>query len=148
MVLTQGEHDPERRPVLAPAEWGSGSFAERHFRQTGRRNGSEADISDRPSDVRYYRESGHSLRQWECPLWANSKLVRRSKSRCYSITSSAVASSDAGIVNPRTLAVLRLTMSANFVGSWIGRSAGFSRYCSAKSGLQANELANAMIGPW
>jgi 2-hydroxycyclohexanecarboxyl-CoA dehydrogenase len=44
----------------------------------------------------------------------------------YSITSSAVASSDSGTVSPSALAVLRLMTSANFVGSWIGRSAGLS----------------------
>jgi len=44
----------------------------------------------------------------------------------YSMISSAVASSDSGAINPRALAVLRLTMSENFVGSWIGRSAAFS----------------------
>ena len=44
----------------------------------------------------------------------------------HSITSLAVASSDAGTVKPSALAVLTLTTSVNFVGSWIGRSAGLS----------------------
>jgi hypothetical protein len=44
----------------------------------------------------------------------------------YSITSSAVESSDGGIVTPRALAVLRLMMSSNLTGCWTGRSAGFS----------------------
>ena len=44
----------------------------------------------------------------------------------HSITSSAAASSVAGTVRPRVLAVLRLITSSNFVGCTIGRSAGFS----------------------
>jgi hypothetical protein len=63
----------------------------------------------------------------------------------YSITSSAVASSDEGTVRPSALAALRLITSSNLVGCWIGRLAGFSplrmrstypaawRNCSAKS---------------
>ena len=44
----------------------------------------------------------------------------------YSITSSARSSSDGGIVRPSALAVLRLMISANFVGCSIGRSAGLA----------------------
>jgi hypothetical protein len=44
----------------------------------------------------------------------------------YSITSSARASSEGGIVIPRAFAVLRLITSSYFVGSCTGRSAGFS----------------------
>jgi hypothetical protein len=44
----------------------------------------------------------------------------------YSITSSAVASSDGGISRPRALALLRLITSSYFVGACTGRSAGFS----------------------
>src|SRR5262249_58214727 len=43
----------------------------------------------------------------------------------YSITCSARASSDGGIVRPSALAVLRLMTSSNFVGCSMGRSAGF-----------------------
>jgi hypothetical protein len=44
----------------------------------------------------------------------------------YSITSSAMASSDGGTVRPSALAVLRLITSSNLVGCCTGRSAGFS----------------------
>jgi hypothetical protein len=44
----------------------------------------------------------------------------------YSITSSAVASSDGGTVMPSAFAVLRLMMSSNLVGWMIGTSPGFS----------------------
>src|SRR5262245_26896450 len=44
----------------------------------------------------------------------------------HSITSSARASSDAGMSKPSALAVLRLITSSNLVGACTGRSAGFS----------------------
>src|SRR3954452_10671936 len=44
--------------------------------------------------------------------------------RTHSITSSAVASSDGGMMRPRAFAVLRLNTSSNFVGCCTGRSAG------------------------
>src|SRR6516165_11388990 len=45
---------------------------------------------------------------------------------CYSITSSARASSVGGSVMPRTLAVIRLMISSTFTACWTGRSAGLS----------------------
>src|SRR5262249_24948423 len=44
----------------------------------------------------------------------------------HSITSSARASSVGGISSPSAFAVLRFITNSNFVGSWIGRSPGFS----------------------
>src|SRR5260370_9872315 len=44
----------------------------------------------------------------------------------YSITSSAVASSVAGILSPSAAAVLRLRTSSNFVGCSTGKSAGLA----------------------
>src|SRR5262249_49329141 len=50
--------------------------------------------------------------------------ARNERSPVYhSITSSARASTDGGMVRPRALAVLRLITSSNLVGSWTGRSA-------------------------
>jgi hypothetical protein len=46
----------------------------------------------------------------------------------HSITSSARARINGGIVRPSALAVLRLTTSSNVVGCWTGRSAGFSPF--------------------
>src|SRR5882757_7174909 len=45
---------------------------------------------------------------------------------CYSITSSAWASNDAGTTRPSAFAVLRLMTNSNLVGSRTGKSAGFS----------------------
>src|SRR6516162_9195934 len=80
----------------------------------------------------------------QCPLYpqkrtlhctaANVRFVPKADiRRCsrdwrYSITSSAVASRDGGTVRPSVLAVLRLTKSANFVGSWTGSSAGLAPF--------------------
>jgi hypothetical protein len=44
--------------------------------------------------VRFTPKSGHVRRNWACPLRANSGLMQRSKKDCYSITSSARASSE------------------------------------------------------
>ncbi len=44
----------------------------------------------------------------------------------HSITSSAVASSGAGMLRPIVFAALRLITNSNFVGSSTGRSAGFT----------------------
>src|SRR5262249_11356253 len=46
----------------------------------------------------------------------------------YSISSSARASSDGGIVNPSALATLTLTTSSKVVGCSTGRSAGFAPF--------------------
>src|SRR5262249_59900255 len=44
----------------------------------------------------------------------------------HSITSSARARKDSGIVRPIVFAALTLTTSSNLVGCWTGRSPGFS----------------------
>ena len=51
---------------------------------------------------------------------------RSATSRPYSITSSAVASSDGGMVRSSALAVLRLITSSGLIGAWAGSSLGFS----------------------
>ena len=54
-----------------------------------------------------------------CPRSAtcHDELMHRSKEDRYSITSSAVARSVGGMARPSVLAVLRLMISSNFVGS-------------------------------
>ena len=54
-----------------------------------------------------------------------SDISRRIKQRCYSITSSARASSVGEISSPSVFAVLRLRISSNLIGCWIGSSPGF-----------------------
>src|ERR1700752_556266 len=60
--------------------------------------------------VRFTPESGHVRRKPSCLLWANS-----GHRATYSITSSALVSSDGGMVSPSALAVLRLSTDSNFV---------------------------------
>jgi len=78
-------------------------------------------------------------------LSAKSGLMHCSKIQPHSITSSASCWRCSGISRPSALAVLRLMISSNLVGVWIGRSAGFAplrmrsvysaagRNCAAKS---------------
>src|SRR5262249_31101996 len=61
----------------------------------------------------------------------------------HSITSSAVASSVAGISKPRALAVVRLTQRSNWPGTSTGLSPGFAtrRISPTKSAARRNERA-------
>ena len=52
-----------------------------------------------------------------CPFCAMNGLMRRSKRHLYSITLSARPSSEGGTARPSALAVLRLTISSDFVGA-------------------------------
>ena len=52
------------------------------------------------------------------------ELMRRNKLHPYSITSSALASSDGGTVRPSALAVFMLITNSNLVGCSTGRSKG------------------------
>jgi len=90
----------------------------------------KADIAERNRHVRFVPKAD---------------VLRCSKERRYSITSSARPSISGGTVRPNALAVLRLMISSNLVGAWIGRSAGLAplrirlmysgtwRNCSTKS---------------
>ena len=78
------------------------------------------------NNVRYASDSDHSRYESELTLWATSGLMRCSKQRLYSITSSAAMSMVFGTTKPSALAVLRLITSSNLVGACSGRSAGFS----------------------
>src|SRR5215469_6081895 len=53
-------------------------------------------------------------------------ILRCSKERRYSITTSARDSSDCGTDRPSAFAVLRLMMNSNLVGNSTGRSAAFA----------------------
>src|SRR5262249_13440844 len=66
--------------------------------------------------------------------------LSRCSKQTYSITLSARSRKDSGIVRPRTLAVLRLMTSSNFVGCSTGKSAGLppSRILATKSAVRRN----------
>jgi hypothetical protein len=63
--------------------------------------------------------------------------------RCYSITSSARASSVTGISMPIVLAVFALITSSNFVGRSIGKSAGFAPLNILSTNVAAREYSSA-----
>jgi hypothetical protein len=73
------------------------------------------------------------------------RLARRRPA--YSMTWSARASRDGGIVRPRALAVLRLIASSNLVGCSTGMSAGFTprRILSTKSAVR--RYRSRKLGP-
>src|SRR5262249_46231202 len=67
---------------------------------------------------------------------------------CYSITSSARASSEGGMVRPMALAVLRLMTSSNFVGCSTGSSAAFTPRSRRSTSKPAHRYIVAMSGPY
>jgi hypothetical protein len=78
--------------------------------------GQNRKYSLRADDVRSTPESGLKSDIRPCPVRATSGLMHRSK-ELYSITSSAMASSDGGTVSPSVFAVLRLITSSYLVGA-------------------------------
>jgi hypothetical protein len=63
-----------------------------------------------------YPRKRHQLSALRCPLSAKSGHSVARRKRCYSITSSAVASSVCGIVSPSAFPLLRLMTRSNLVG--------------------------------
>src|SRR6516225_11280607 len=57
---------------------------------------------------------------------ADQKSHAKQPASSHSITSSARARIEGGMVRPSALAVFRLTTSSNVVGCWTGRSAGLA----------------------
>ena len=96
----------------------------------GVRFGSIASVPPCPRDVRLSPVSDQSADIPDRQLRATTGLMHRSKQRgqlCglyHSITSSARASSIAGIVMPSALAVVRFTTRSNLIGCSTGISAG------------------------
>jgi hypothetical protein len=88
--------------------------------------GSRAPVSTNSPDVRSTPISDAIADIAAAPLSAKPGLMHRSKQHIYSITSSAVATSDGGTVRPSAFAVLKLITSSYLVGACTGRSAGFS----------------------
>ena len=58
----------------------------------------------------------------------SAKGQKRTLCACYSMISSARASSEGGMVRPRAFAVFRFMMSSYLLGACTGRSAGFSPF--------------------
>ena len=76
-------------------------------------------------DLRFLAGSRRSATAAFDPKWTVGFLYS-GQSRVYSITLSALISSDCGILSPNALAVLLLMNNSNLVGCSIGRSAGLA----------------------
>ena len=72
-------------------------------------------------------------REWHVRFVPKADILRCSKERPYSITSSARTKNDSGIFSPSALAVLRLMISSNFVGACTGRSGVRHYHCGTRS---------------
>src|SRR5262249_20144343 len=82
---------------------------------------------DRPAGQEPHHRHHRLLRaRRERPRRRSAAEQRDERAPPHSITSSARASTLAGISMPSALAVLRLITSSNLVGCWTGRSPGFS----------------------
>src|SRR6476660_7056806 len=68
--------------------------------------------------------------------------------RAYSISSSAVASSDCGMLRPSVFAVLRLTINSYLVGACTGMSAGFSPLRMRSRYPAARLTGSSVLGPY
>jgi len=88
------------------------------------RFGSKADIEVSSGNVCFTLKSRHWNSAAQCPLCAKSRHYCTAAGWRYSMTSSAVASSDGGTVIPSAFAVFRLITNSNLVGCSTGRSAG------------------------
>src|ERR1700730_2508011 len=92
-----------------------------------RRTGARTDKIERAwfclLDVRYDSDSDKILQRSE-----TTRRAINGSGQLYSITSSALASSDGGTVRPSALAVFRLMVKSNFVGCTTGSSAGVSPF--------------------
>jgi len=100
------------------------------------RFGSKADMTTSNLDVRFTPESGHcsgEQSRYVC-------FVPEADITTYSITSSARARSDGGMVKPIAFAVVRLIAKSNLVGCSTGKSPGFAprKILSTKSAARRN----------
>src|SRR3974390_1753427 len=98
------------------------TFARKTLEERGKRIG---DLIRRASvQIADHRHHGLLRVRGERPRGCRTKEKRDELAPPHSITSSAVTSSDGGIVSPSALAVLRLIMSSYLVGCWTGNSVG------------------------
>jgi hypothetical protein len=111
-----------RRLIASPEAQGKTScgFRIAHWKRPGIRCRSLS------ANVRFGSKADVTLLNFDVRFTPNSGLMQCSKERRYSITSSAMESTPAGIVRPSVFAVLRLMTSSNLVDCITGRSAGFA----------------------
>jgi hypothetical protein len=111
---------PQSRPALTACPPGLAGPSTVGF-------GSGAAVWPRPPTVCFYFNCGHRAAvPRTAAVGPQQTLAVQAKAPVYSMTSSAMASSDGGTERPSALAVLRLIASTKWVGCTTGRSAGFS----------------------
>src|SRR6516164_2275716 len=76
------------------------------------------------------------------------RIDRDCRGLVHSITSSARPSIVSGIVRPSACAVFRLTTSSNFVGCWIGRSAGLAPFRILSTWSAEIRTLSVILGPY
>src|SRR6476646_7052174 len=98
------------------------------------RFGSKVDMTTSNLDVRFTPESGHCSGEQTCLLVPEADITT------YSITSSARARSDGGMVKPIAFSVVGLTAKTNLVDWSTGKSPGFAprKILSTKSAARRN----------
>src|SRR5258708_38109465 len=106
--------------------------------------GQKAKYSLRADVFRFAPKSGHCATEPACPFRATNGLMHCNIQDRYSITSSAVASSEGRIVRPSAFALLRLTISSNLVGCSTGRSPGFAPFLLGRGPLRVNRVGLSM----
>jgi hypothetical protein len=128
----KGNRSGTSTPPVAPQRRGAQQGAP-HQCQQGTSAGPSPDHLIRPQQQRLWNRQAkdlgclqidHKLELCSLPLRPASTLSGRYIA--HRITSSARPSTDGGIVRPKTLAVLRLITSSNFVGCSTGMSPGFA----------------------
>jgi hypothetical protein len=102
--------------------------------------GSKADMTGPICHVRFTPKADIAGRHLDVRFVPLREQRQRGENRSYSITSSASTSRLCGSSIPSTLAVLRLMMRSNFVGSSTGMSLGLAprRILSTSSAVRRN----------
>src|SRR5262249_24812995 len=132
----QGCADSHSESSCAASEMTSGSRRSINVTRHQQENGRSGNVRFTPNSD---RESGHRQTVMSalppkadmCSATAHvcfgpkADILQPRSKRCYSISSSAVASSSGAMLRPNAVAVLRLITNSNLDDSTTGRSAGF-----------------------
>ena len=124
---------PKEREIAIKASivpWIAKVIALQHFRGPCVAVGSKMDNSSQTKIHRCPRwsKSGQTFATQWLSAMCQSRPMHRTKRPFYSITSSAMDSTPAGMVRPSALAVVRLITNSNLVDCSTGRSAGFAPF--------------------
>src|SRR5262249_50092239 len=102
-------------------------------------------------------KSRHLAVQSPCPLYPQKRTCAvqlgmsakgQKRTSPYSISSSALVSSEGGISSPSAFAVLRLTISSNLVGCSTGRSPGLAPFKILSTYVATRRQLSSTLGPY